>query len=747
MILVYLAVAFTVGILAGHVFWSEGPLACSAPTWFFPALVTSSLAVLGLLRRRPRRRLAAALVLFVVLGAWRYTTNPFEHCWTARDLAHYQSDEGVWATVEGRVWGHPDVQDRGTHYQLEVVRVVVDGRSYAVRGAAMVEATRYPIYAYGDTLRIEGMLFDPPVSDNFNYRRFLAERGIHSLIRQPRIVHLASGGGQAFWRVLYTLRDRSSAIINRIMPEPAAALTNGMALGIEGGISQEVNGAFKVTGTSHLIVISGSNIAFLSGALIAALGRVLPKRRAALVAAPLVLLYVLLVGADPPALRAGIMGLLGLGAVFFGRRGTAYVSLCAAGLVMLALNPLTLWDIGFQLSFMTSLGLILFSQPLSRAALAVLRRRLPIALAKRLLNVLDSTLIVTIAAQATVLPLILAYFGRLSPVSLLTNCLVLPVQPAILAGSIAALLAGALWQPLGQVVATVPWLLLSYTVRIVTATAAVAFASVDVGRVGPFFVGGYYVLLVGAYCFSRIARVFRSRADVRRAARWSMLLLAPVCLSFFAWRAQPDGRLHVVFIPGDDGEAAMIVAPGGRNAWLWDGRGDGEALMQATLRAGWVKGKPDLVLAPCESNPWRSGPCLDPATLPPGGAVALTESVRLMRLGADEAPALLLSYAGFSTLLPATLPAPAQADLLLPGPVSVLKVGGPGARSWPTPGFLQALRPQLVIWPLETTYPPDVTHLLTTKVATARAEASATVEVISDGQQIWLARYSATGAR
>jgi competence protein ComEC len=87
-----------------------------------------------------------------------------------------------------------------------------------------------------------------------------------------------------------------------------------MILGIEGGIPEKVDDAFKATGTSHLIVISGSNIAFLAGALIAALGSVLSKRRVALAAAPLILIYVLLVGADPPALRAGIMGLLGLGA-------------------------------------------------------------------------------------------------------------------------------------------------------------------------------------------------------------------------------------------------------------------------------------------------------------------------------------------------------------------------------------------------------------------------------------------------
>lgn len=747
MTLVYLAIAFAVGILTGHVLRSEGVLGCAAAPWFFPSLGVLLILVLLALRTAPKARLLAACLLFLLLGAWRYTGDSFERCWTERDLAYYQSDDGLWVTLEGQVTGFPDVQDTATRYQLAATQVIVHGAVHPVHGFALVEAQRYPIYAYGDTLRVTGLLLTPPVSDDFDYRRFLATRGIHSLVRRPQVERLASGGGKPFWRILYTLRADGAAVISRIMPEPAASLTNGMVLGIEGGISEQVNDAFKVTGTSHLIVISGSNIAILAGALVAALGRVLSKRRAVLVAAPLVLLYVLLVGADPPALRAGVMGLLGLGAVFFGRRGTAYVSLCAAGLVMVALNPLTLWDVGFQLSFMTSLGLILFSRPLGSALLALLRPHMPIDRAKRLTGLLDATLIVTVAAQAAVLPLIVYYFGRLSPLSLLTNCLVLPVQPAILAGGIGALLAGSLWLPLGQAVATLPWLLLSYTVRVVAATAGIPFASVDVGRVGSLFVVMYYALLVGAFSYPRIARLLRVHADLRRTAAWSALCIVPVCFVFFVWRAQPDGCLHVIFIPAEHGEAALLVAPDGRTTWSWDGRGDGDELVRATQRGGWVRQKPDLVLAGCDVNPWHSGPCIDPASLAPGAAVALAGDLQLTQVSAGTVPALLLTYEQFSTLLPSTLAPDAQAEVHPALPLAVLKTAGPETGAWPEVDFLSAARPQLVLWPLETTYPPEVAQYLATQMTTARVEAQAAVEIVSDGARFWLVRHSSQGAR
>ncbi len=160
-----------------------------------------------------------------------------------------------------------------------------------------------------------------------------------------------------------------------------------------------------------------------------------------------------------------------------------------------------------------------------------------------------------------------------------------------------------------------------------------------------------------------------------------------------------------------------------------------------------MRGKPDVVLGDCNGNPWESMGCVNLAQLTPGAVIALADEVQLARLSTEGPPALLLVYGRFRTLLPVTLSTDVQAALdPLPG-VSVLKTAAPGTGAWPTVEFLAAAQPQLVLWPLETSYPPSVTEYLANQVTVARIEAQGTTEVISDGRQFWVLRRSSTGPR
>jgi len=746
MTLVYLAMGWCAGIWLAHQLWGLGAIGCTTPVWAFigPALAAALAA--GRFRPRTAGRLAAILICAALLGAWRYQARPFAVCPAADRLAAYNgtADAPAYATVEGVIVGYPDVRDTRTFYRVRADTLILAGRARPVQGDLLVQAARFPAFAYGDRVRAGGQLITPPVFDDFDYAAYLSARGIHSLMRRGRLELIAAGRGHPFWAALYRLRAAGSDLLNRALPEPAAALANGMLLGIESGIPPAVDEAFKATGTAHVIVISGSNIALFTGVLMGLLGRRVGKTRAALPVALAVVCYVLLVGADPPALRAGIMGILYVIAAALGRTSTAYVSLFFSALLMTLINPLSLWDVGFQLSFGATLGLILFTPALQSRVERFLARRLPPERVRQAMGFLNDALIVTMAAQILTLPLIVYYFGRLSVVSLLANFLILPVQPAIMLGGMITLVVGLIWEGLGRIAAAVPWLFLTYTVAVVRTLAAAPLASVETGALGRAFAVVYGLILVAWFVRRSWPALYRRLPLPAHAGRWTLAALAATWLVVSTANLLPDGRLHVIFISMEGGEAALVTTPAGRRAWIWDGRGDGARLAMAArplLAAG--ESSVSLALGPNATAFWPGARSADADRPAAGTRIRLGGGVELLCVAPGEA--WLLRYGDFSTILPATISPAGQSWLRDAGPdigpLALLKTAGPDTAAWPQVAFLERAAPQIVLWPEGTTYPADVAAWLAGRGAVRVAE-EGVVEAISDGRRIWLRRWS-----
>ncbi|MCS7220098.1 MAG: DNA internalization-related competence protein ComEC/Rec2 [Anaerolineae bacterium] len=577
MTLILLTIAWLIGIATAHLLWQNGLINSSWPTLPIWAGIAGTLLVgTWALRRWPPGRLATITLLLAVLGIWRYQSHPLQPSVTPNDLAYFNGDErqGVWATIEGTVVADPEVRDRFINLRVQAEQVTIQGVTHAVRGLALVRAPRFADYAYGDRVRASGLLRIPPRLGDFDYRAYLARQGVHSVIDRSRVERLSRGGGSPVLRALYHMRRQAQLAITRLMPEPAAALLSGILLGIGSSIPSALYDTFNATATSHILVISGFNITIVAGALTASLGRLVGRRRAT----PLVLLgitlYVLLVGADAAVVRAGIMGGLGILAWQLGRQSTALVSLAASALVMTAINPLTLWDLGFQFSAMATLGLILFVPPLQTKAESWLSQALSNARAAHVGAFLNDGLIVTLAAQLTTAPLVAYYFGRLSLISLFTNFLILPVQPYIMTWGGAATLIGLMpgLQPAAQAIAYVPWLCLAYTVWVVETTARLPFASLELGRFAPGWLWGYYAGLALVLAGRRhkvdwgaCGRSLASRLPDKAAAG---LLSIVVILIWLAAIQGPDGLLHVFFLDVGQGDAILIQSPGGRQVLI-----------------------------------------------------------------------------------------------------------------------------------------------------------------------------------
>ncbi len=296
-----------------------------------------------------------AFILFFALffGAarYQYTVPKFD----AFHIAFY-NDRDYDLLITGTLIAPADYRDAYTNLRLEVQRVDTGDAELPVHGLILVRVPSNQTFEYGNILRLRGKLKTPPENEDFSYRDYLAAQDIHSYMTNGEVTILPQQGGNPIVAALYAFKQRSLDNIYRMLPDPESSLLAGILLGVDTGLTKELQQAFKNTGTAHIIAISGFNISIIAGIFFAFFSRFFGDRRGAIIAILGIALYTFIVGADAAVVRAALMGTLALFAKQVGRRQAALNTLLVVAAGMCVWNPLYVWDVGFQLSFFATPG-------------------------------------------------------------------------------------------------------------------------------------------------------------------------------------------------------------------------------------------------------------------------------------------------------------------------------------------------------------------------------------------------------
>lgn len=754
-----------------------------------PPGVLGGLVRLAGWRGRARRRVPLWLLLLVfALGGLRYqqavpVISPEHVAWYNDSLAEF--------AVEGLVIAPPDMRDNATYLRLQVRSLQPENGPQLppVEGKLLVVVYEPGFWQYGDVLRLEGQLETPPQGESFSYRDYLARQGIYSSMRGPRVELLISGQGNPLLQMIYGLRQHSLEMVYTLWPDPEASLLAGILLGIETGIPPEVREAFVATGTSHVIAISGFNITIVAALFTAGFTRLFGPLRGAIAALLGITLYTLFVGGDPAVFRAAILGGLALFATQIGRRQAGLNSLAFAALVMAALNPYVLWDVGFQLSFAATLGLVLYADPLTVGFNRLASRWLPTERVKALSGPVSEYLLMTLAAQITTLPVILFHFQRLSLSAFVANPLILPAQPPVMTLGGLAVMLGLLFEPLGRLAAPLVWPFVVYTVRLVEWIAALFGPGLYLGALAPALVIGFYSLLFGLTILAASQRLaplrerlqawFEARGGISRPLALAGLALLVVLV----WRGvfdAPDGRLHLTLLDIGSGEALLIQSPTGRYVLvnggnspsrLSDGLGRRLPLFDRRLDYLLVAAPGDeqigaladtLLRFPPVAVLW-AGPTagntearfLQRALSERGLRVQAAESGQVLELGGgarlevlavgSRGAVLLLEYGNFRALLPLgidfELLETLQDHPRLAEPAALLLADSGYGPSNP-PDWITSLRPQVVLLsvaPGDFQSRPDPALLAGLEdYPLLRTDQNGWIELATDGDQMWV---------
>jgi competence protein ComEC len=475
--------------------------------------------------------------------------------------------------------------------------------------------------------------------------------------------------------------------------------------------------------------------------------------------------------------RAALMGTLALIARQVGRQQDELNSLGFVAALMALANPDILWDVGFQLSFMATLGLVLYAAPLTEAFLRLASRRLSTSTAQHLAGPVGEYVLLTFAAQITTLPVIAYHFNRISLVAFLVNPLILPAQPPVMILGGLALLVSLVFQPLGQLLAYLAWPFVVITIRVVEFFATVPGAMLELGQIALPLILLYYALLF-VWTFARPS--LRARLS---GLKPGVILLGLGLVTVLVWRsllAAPDGRLHLTMLEVGSGDAFLIQTPTGRYL-LIDGGPSTRALSDALgrrlplerRRLDWlvvagtsaeqIAALPDILprFTPDQAL-WSGAPlgtaaardlqiALGQAAIPihtveTGQTLDLGQGARLEVLAASRSGAvLLLEWRNFRALLPISLDEDmCQALLEEPGPmpVNALLLASSGAADLNPPEWLQAWEPQVVLLSVamgDRRARPAPEVLQTVRGRTLlRSDQNGWVHLSTDGEMMWV---------
>ncbi len=457
-----------------------GPLFLFIEINFFISIFSLLISLLVLNKNRIYGFLLIIIFIFL-FGVFRYTQSEVPN-----HITNVSEKIGRPVSIEGVV--STNVEDTINNKRIIIDDVSIVGKK--TFGKILVTAPLYVGAEYKDKISFTCRLKMPEPFNGFRYDKYLESKGILALCHFPKYIDLVEYGEFNIIKVIYSIKQNLTTRLSGLVPAPHSNFLSGLLFGGQSSISKTIQDDFSKTGTSHILAASGFNVAILSVFLLSWILKTrIGRKKGLLLILSMLILYMIIAGATPSVVRATLMGCMLVLQKIVNRKPYTINILLLALSIMLLINPrILLDDVGFQLSFAATIGIMLMTKNWIERF-----KFLP-----ENFGIRDS-FAASMSAIIFTTPILLWHFGALSVVSPMVNLIILPALPFVMSIIIIGLLLSFVSSIVAKIVLLIAWVFSYSILRIISVYASFDFSQIEFSH--QKIISVILVVIMGMFCW------------------------------------------------------------------------------------------------------------------------------------------------------------------------------------------------------------------------------------------------------